>query len=835
MRLSFPLLLLLARPVQATPAPGAYDEVVERIHAMYLHPEEVDDEEMLAAAVRRLEDALHWLVAEVGDGQVVLRHGDGSAIGSVSLAQAGSLPDALRQVEALVVGSGQPLLGVDVRLELLRGTTDALDRFSRVLADDAKTRFDIRLSGTAVGIGVELAWEDAGLTVASVAPGGPAALAGIREGDVVERIDGRSVVSMPVREAQRRLRGPLGTEVRVVVRRGEQPARELSLARARVIVNNVEHRILPGSVGYVRIEHVSQKTVHNLLAALDDLRVDGALDRGLVLDLRGNTGGSLKESARVADLFVEGGLLVRTAGPDGGRVPDLVHRMDGAPGGAAVDLPLVTVVDDRTASGSEILAGALVELGRTVLVGTRTYGKGSVQQLYDIDDHAELKLTIAEYLLEGGRRIDHLGLVPDAVIGRVEFDGYGVRFRDFDEGRQRTPWDAIVPWVVQDEGGLGQIDDLPLEIARRTALAMSAPTREAGLDALDAVVRDVRVEEEGRLLTLLEQRGVDWSPAREEGTFLDAAVDVFAEPWEGRADVMRVRARVLNRSDEPLHRALVQLECWSNPAWDDVVIPVGRIAPGEEATGEVAVPLEPGVGPREDVVDLRLRAHRRAPYAAGQTVLFSASRPAPDVRVAARLRRTDEGDRAELTVINDAPYPLYDVEVQFGWPGDLDVEIVDQAVRIPVIPAGDRYRADLEMVVGPGAPPVLPLKVRVEAAQHGTLARWPLALPADGRTVTLSAPRVALAEPELSLPEGPAAIPLVVQDDGRVDYVVVYAHGRKVAWEAGGRGRVRLAPEIDLLPGVNHLFVEAGDDDGLRTVRTFAIRGEPPAAVDASP
>lgn len=828
-----PLLALLALPAPASPPDTAYRDAVGLIDGLYLRPDELREGRLLHASARQLSDRLHWLVVGGEGDTVTLRHGDGTPIGEVSVGAMATLPEALLALEEVVVGAGHDLGDVDVRLEILDGMTDALDRYSRVQAGDQKSRFDVRLKGTVVGVGVTLAWIDGELRVTDLVVGGPADLAGLAWGDAVVRIDGRSVGTMPVREAERRLEGEEGTQVVVRARRADGPERDLPITRAQVIVENVQHRLLDDGVGYVRIDHVSQKTLHNLVSALDALRLQGGLNHGLVIDLRGNTGGSMKESARVADVFVEQGLLLRTVGRDGARVENLQERMDATVGGEGLTLPLALVVDERTASGAEILAGALVELDRAVIVGTRTFGKGSVQKLYPLGDDVDLKLTVAQYLLANDRAIDELGLVPDAVVGRIDVDTNGVRYHDFDEGRQRTSWDHIVPWVTREGTDDAGFDDLPLEIARRTVLSTDAPTREAGRRALDRVVAAIRVEEEGRLAAAMERVGVDWSPGEVEGGFLDATVSLVAEPWVGRHDVVRLAATVRNTGSEPLHRALVQLGCWSLGSWDDVVVPVGHVPAGGEARGEVAVVLDAGVLPREDVVDVRLRAAGHAPLPVGEAVLAAASAPPPELRVAARLVAEPDGTaRAEVTLINDGADALYDVEVRFAWPGDLDVEILDHAIRVPVVRGKDRFRADFELKLGLAAPPVLPLQVQVGSVRYDTLLRWPLDLPVDGRTVALAAPRVSLATPRVSAPAGPQPLPILVQDEGAIDHVVVWAGGEKVAWYPGGRGRLTVTPELDLRPGVNLVVVEATDDDGLLAVGRFAVRGEP--SVDAA-
>jgi carboxyl-terminal processing protease len=830
------LIFTLAVSAEAEPPERAYDSVLSLIERLYLRPERIDDQVLLQAAAERASDEIHWLVVE-GDGDTVyLAHGGGAPIGSLTVGSMRTLPAALLDLEQMLQNSGYPLGDVPLRLTLMKGVTDGLDRYSRILADEAKARFDTRLKGTLVGIGATLRWQDSLLRVVSVLTGGPADLSGVRVGDVVQQIDGRSVATMPVSEATRQIRGEEGTQVVLSVVRGAGPVKDLALTRAEIIVPNVTHRVLDGQVGYVSIENVSQKTVHNLLVALEELKGLGALQHGLVLDLRGNTGGSMKESARAVDVFLEGGLLLRTVGRDGGRVQNLQERMVAGPGGQATDVPLVVVVDARTASGSEIMAGALVQLERAVLVGTRTYGKGSVQKLYPLDNGTDLKLTVAQYLLAGDREIDGIGLVPDTVVGRIEVDGDGVSYLGFDESWQRTSWDEIFPWVLLDPDiGGDSLPDLPVELARRAASASAGPTRADGLKALAEVTDALRVEEQGRLVAAMERLAVNWTKGVDLGNFQETDVRVVAEPWEGRRDMIRLRASVSNRDDEPLARVLVQLSCATESAWDGVVIPVGAVGPKQTVVGEVGLQLPPDIRPRIDRVDVVVRAEGRAPQRVGDALLTAQSLLYPDLRLAARLVDDQDGSwHAEVTVINDNDRALGDVEVRFGWPGDLDVEILDHAVRIPVVGPRGSGRADLRMVPGADAPPVLPLVVAVSSGGFGRLVRWPLDLPLDGRAVTLAAPRIGLNTPVTSAPVGTFHLPLSVVDDGRIKYVVVYAAGEKIAWSSGGRGGVALRPQLQLNPGVNTVHIEAGDDDGLISRARFAVYGEAPATVDAA-
>lgn len=823
-------------------APEPYATATRLVDRLFLDPSRIDAEAMLGAAADELADELDWLLVRHEPGGVWLSHGDGTAIGRVEVAGMTELPARLAQLEALVAASGYDLGEVDPQLAVLSGMATALDRYSRVLADERLDRFEVRLSGTLVGIGAEFAWRGDALVVESVLPNGPAAEGGLRPGDAITRIDGRSTVSMPLSAASERVRGEAGTQVTLTVARGgaELP---VALTRAEVVVPNVTSEVLAGGVGYLFIDHVSQRTVQNLRAELASLAARGGLERGLVLDLRGNTGGSMKESANAADVFLTHGLLLRTVGRDGGRVQNLQAEMVAVDDGTEPELPLVVLVDDRTASGSEIMAGALLELDRAALIGTRTYGKGTVQKIYNLGPDMRFKLTVARYLLANDRAISGVipggpqdGIVPDVVLGQVELEPGDVRFTGFDD----VDWGRVVPEVHHaDDPPV----DLAREIARRAVLLAEGPTRD---EVLGALVREGQVErltQISRLEDALGARGVDWTEAPAGGPTGAPQVDVQLRSVRGAADAWTLTATVSNRSTEPLYRALVQLSCDTASYWDGVVVAVGQLGPGQSTSRSVTVELPVGVEARVDEVELTLRADRRDPTLIGPRTVESGSSPRPtprvDVKLAPRPGVTGPHGhpvhRAELTVENLSRTPIRELEVAFGFP-DLDtVELLDAGARIGELGGRSSETVTLDLELAPGAPPSLPLSLELTSDTFGALARWPLALPTSGVVVHLQAPSIEV-RPPLSAPVGPLTLPVEVADDGRIEQVVVTVNGEKIAWVPGSGAQLGLAPTLELAPGPNRITLRARDEQGLSVARALTIRGEVvPESVDAGP
>jgi carboxyl-terminal processing protease len=274
-----------------------------------------------------------------------------------------------------------------------------------------------------LGIEVGIRGDGAGsvVVVENVHKESPGAHAGLKAGDVIEGVDGEATRGQPLERTVRLLRGIPGTRVVLTVtREGWSKAREIPLMRRQVRVPSVEHELLeaPGAhVGYVAISSFQERTDVELAAAINELRRaakkhDPRGFSGLVLDLRDNPGGLLDEGVKVADRFLTSGLIVSTEG----RNPKNSERAVAHPDGTEPDYPVVVLVNGNTASASEIVAGALQDTRRAVVVGERSFGKGSVQTLFGLDDGAGLKLTIARYFTPSGRSIHGKGIVPDVVV-----------------------------------------------------------------------------------------------------------------------------------------------------------------------------------------------------------------------------------------------------------------------------------------------------------------------------------------------------------------------------------------------------------------------------------
>ena len=301
----------------------------------------------------------------------------------------------------------------------IRGMVETLDPHStfmdpeeyRILTSDTQGRFG--------GIGVEIDVRDGWLTVHGVIEGGPADAAGMQPGDRFLRIEGRLARDMPISDAIRVMRGEPGTRVRVRIRRdGEDEELRLELTRAIVEVEAVEARILPDRIIHLRLKAFQTTTTSEVRRALDaavERTAESGGVRGLLLDMRRNPGGLLNEAVRVSDEFISSGVIVSTRGRGG----QVLSEARAHATGTRPDWPIVVLVDNYTASAAEIVAGALRDHGRAIVVGSRTWGKGSVQNVIELPDGSALKLTVARYYTPSGRSIQAQGIEPDVVVEQL--------------------------------------------------------------------------------------------------------------------------------------------------------------------------------------------------------------------------------------------------------------------------------------------------------------------------------------------------------------------------------------------------------------------------------
>ncbi|HSH30842.1 MAG TPA: S41 family peptidase [Thiohalobacter sp.] len=299
----------------------------------------------------------------------------------------------------------------------IRGMLTGLDPHSAYLDPEQFKELQVGTSGEFGGLGIEVGMEDGFVKVIAPIDDTPAQRAGIQAGDLIIRLDDTPVKGMSLGEAVKIMRGKPGSDITLtVVREGEEKPLKVVITRAIIKVKSVKSRMLEPGFGYVRISQFQAATGDSLARTVSELRrdSDGGL-KGLVLDLRNNPGGVLNAAVSVSDAFLNKGLIVYTEG----RVADSRLRFNATPGDVIEGAPLVVLVNQGSASASEIVAGALQDHRRAIIVGRETFGKGSVQTIVPLNNGAAVKLTTARYYTPNGTSIQAEGIVPDIKLDDV--------------------------------------------------------------------------------------------------------------------------------------------------------------------------------------------------------------------------------------------------------------------------------------------------------------------------------------------------------------------------------------------------------------------------------
>jgi carboxyl-terminal processing protease len=300
----------------------------------------------------------------------------------------------------------------------IRGMLSGLDPHSAYLDAESYGELQVGTTGEFGGLGIEVGMEDGFVKVIAPIDDTPADHAGVKAGDLIIKLDEQPVKGMSLQDAVKLMRGKVGTDiVLTIIREGEEKPLKFTLTRDVIKVKSVRQRTLEEGFGYVRISQFQSHTGDNLAEAIDKLKEEnkGKL-KGLVLDLRNNPGGVLNAAVDVSDAFLDKGLIVYTQG----RIQDSELKFNASPKMLLENEPMVVLVNGGSASASEIVAGALQDHKRAVILGTRTFGKGSVQTILPLTNDTALKLTTARYYTPSGRSIQAEGIEPDIVLDPVK-------------------------------------------------------------------------------------------------------------------------------------------------------------------------------------------------------------------------------------------------------------------------------------------------------------------------------------------------------------------------------------------------------------------------------
>jgi carboxyl-terminal processing protease len=503
----------------------------------------------------------------------------------------------------------------DVEYAACNGLLQTLDPHSVFLSPEAFREMNLSTSGHFGGLGIVISVRDQMLTVMRPMPDTPAWRSGLKRLDRIMKINNESTMNMPLDDAVNRLRGKAGSDVTIWVHRegngGWSGSKPFKLVREVIRIKSVDSRELTPGVGYVRIRQFQASTTDELQEALEGFRKKGGLD-GLVLDLRDNPGGLLDQAAKVTDTFLSRGVIVATVGSSEGRDEKRAQRA-----GTEPDYPIVVLVDGSSASASEIVSGALKNHDRAVIVGSTTFGKGSVQLVFSrIANGAALKLTVAQYLTPGDISIQGVGVTPDVELDPMtadvlEMDLYRAerRFSERELDRSLThntarnidrPWTTLRYNLPESERAemreLGAVRDefyLDFPIRFGSDLVKLLPRGKRRVEQLQAAKAFIDTEQQAQLASVsadLKKLGIDWTEpppgAESDSKTEDYVVSVKTDRENDTVtagEPMTLQVSVTNNGASPVYQLRASTTSDSG-YYDERELLFGSVAPGQTVT-----------------------------------------------------------------------------------------------------------------------------------------------------------------------------------------------------------------------------------------------------------
>lgn len=618
--------------------PGIVSSYVNRL---YVDPERIKNVEMLKEALsweeRIIPEVLVDFPESTNKGMVTVDDVSKS-YDLARIHRPKDMVEILQDALTFINTNRQPtetLTASDIEYTAINGMLTQLDPHSIILPPKEFSEFKIGTTGKFGGLGMVVGLRDGILTVISPIEGTPAARAGMKAGDKIIEIDGESTVNMNLTESVGKLRGDPGTTVTLsVLTEKAAQHRLVTLKREIIVIPTVESASLGDNLGYIKIRNFQDDTSQCLNEHLKRLKASNNKLKGLIIDMRNNSGGLLDQAIEVADKFLEGGTIVVTVGPSGH--PREIQEARKTDGDEAL-YPMVVLVDAGSASGAEIVAGALKENDRAVIVGDRSFGKGSVQQLIELMDGSALKLTIAKYLTPLSTDIQSVGITPDIKLVPVTvakdninlFRGIvALREEDLkqhlDEHRKdETPFAGLKYYLetkekdnteeetAEEEAGdpykLPDFDtDFHVIFAKKLLTNATAWQRKTFLQNSSAIIEEIASSEEKKIAQALQKFDIDWSTGTGTGT-AKTNVSFSTNPADGRVkagDKITLTVNVANTGETPLY----QLRCISsskNGLFDKFEFIFGKIEPGNTKSYSTTIEIPKNSLDREDEVVIR--------------------------------------------------------------------------------------------------------------------------------------------------------------------------------------------------------------------------------------
>lgn len=609
--------------------------VILLIKENYVEPERIDPHAMFLAALDQIQKSVPEVIVDDTAAPSPIRVSVGPNAQSFDLGgldQLWEVTMALRDIfQFLERHIDDPTRRRDIEYAAINGMLSTLDPHSVLLRPESFNEVKLSTKGEFGGLGIVISIRDASLTVISPIAGTPASRAGLKAKDKIVKIDEESTINMGLEEAVNRLRGKPGSKIAIWVLRENWPEpKRFILTRAVIKIESVNSKLLVDNVGYLRIKNFQNNTYDELDTHLERLRAESKGDlKGVILDLRNNPGGLLDQAILVSDRFIDRGPLVITVG-EGSRKREIKPAHFS---GTETDFPVAVLVNGGSASASEIVAGAIKNHDRGLLIGQQTFGKGSVQVLYDFRDKSALKLTIAQYLTPGDVSIQSTGITPDIEVWHASVEKENIHLFVQDDAPREKDLDkhldryrearrsggskaARITHLLEQEETDPDADpekfryDFEIKLARDILAGANSMKRRSILEQSEPLIQKRIEQQEARIARRLSKLGADWSVGEAARLArVDVSLTMKPDTGEVRAgQPFELTATVRNRGDQPLYRVYGTTES-EDPFLNNLEFAFGKLKPGEQRSWKVPIKFPQDMISRADKVELALGDH----------------------------------------------------------------------------------------------------------------------------------------------------------------------------------------------------------------------------------
>jgi carboxyl-terminal processing protease len=878
----FPILLTADDSNYHLSKPRLLPDTLQLIQEDYVDPNRAKPLPLLKGAMDQIQKTVPEILTSCSDSECVITVGMASKHFPIGgMANFSDLQNAMAQIFAFIElhYHGKTKLN-EIEYAAIDGILNYLDPHSNLLTPKIYNEFKIGTKGNFGGIGIVIGSREGELTVIAPLEGTPASRAGIKAKDHITQINDDSTINMTLTEAVEKLRGAVGTPVTLTV---ERPSRNISFTvtvkRAVIKIQSVQSQLVNldnKSIGYVKIKSFQENTDRDMVHDLEAMQKKAGrpLD-GLVLDLRNNPGGLLNQSISIADYFIKKGAIVSTVGVDNREMKrDMARDSGNEP-----NYPIVVLINEGSASASEIVAGALQANHRAEVIGSQSFGKGSVQQVFDLQDDSALKLTVAEYLTAAKYSIQSLGITPDITLIPMtpdkksmdllenEFSGEKDLEHHLDRpvpGHNRSTFKLFYfnpdSAENQDDDALSSkeysnvldlANDFPVSLASKLLLKMNAPIGDTTLSGLTPFLKKVEFEEMDKLSKDLEQQGIDWSTGPAGGK---PQVQVSFELQHKGQTVSSIKAgeeghvilKVRNAGSGPLYRLIAATKL-DEPLFPNREFVIGKLVPGATRTWSTTIKMPKAAPSLVLPIKLYFSDANASGLAPAQILVPVAAQPHPQFAFrftidtsggskTANIEPLPRGKLIPLTVMvkNLGPGTSQDTVVNIKNTEAKGAFIQVGRVKLGKLASNQTATATLKFKIEPSFD-ASTLKLDLSITDTSVLETLvqPLVLTMGSGAISPQAgpwyqgPKIVLSsiKPPVVTTAASQTIQGDIIDDHSVKDYVIFVGDQKVAYQPNSSGGTTFPfkATLPLKAGTNFVTISARDDADLASRYTFTI------------